>query len=123
MDTIEPAHEPAHEPGLGPSELLDRVRKAWAEVLDVDVANVPVDGNFLEAGGSSLLLIMLWEELEGLTDGDLKVSDLFRHSTVRAQAALLAGEIGDVTDGSDQAVAGRGGRDRRQLLGRARGSA
>jgi hypothetical protein len=73
--------------------LLDRVRDAWALVLGVEEpAGVPLGTNFLEAGGTSLLLIMLWEELSELTDRDLRVSDLFEHSTVRAQAALLAGE-------------------------------
>jgi hypothetical protein len=70
-------------------DLLDRVRRAWAEVLDVEVDGVPLDVSFLEAGGTSLLLVMLWEELHELTANDLKVSDLFQHGTVRAQARLL----------------------------------
>ena len=81
-----------NRPTAGENQLVERVRKAWAEVLDLpDPAAVPLDTNFLEAGGSSLLLIMLWEELHGLTDQVLKVSDLFVHSTVRRQAELLAG--------------------------------
>lgn len=104
-------------PGTSPpseGELLGRVRQAWAEVLDLDSAEtVPLDANFLEVGGSSLLLIMLWEELHELTPHELKVSDLFQHGTVRSQAALLAG-------GADRGVTEFGARDRHQLLGRAR---
>jgi hypothetical protein len=79
-------------PTSSEAELLERVRTAWADVLDVDdPAAVPLDTNFLEAGGTSLLLIMLWEELHELTDRDLRVSHLFEHATIRAQTALLAG--------------------------------
>jgi hypothetical protein len=94
--------------------LLHQVREAWADVLGLDaVDSVPLDTNFLEAGGDSLLLVMLWEQLYELTDHGLKMSDLFHHGTVRAQAALLAG-------GEQPKLAGIGATDRRQLLGRAR---
>ncbi|MEV5885048.1 acyl carrier protein [Streptomyces sp. NPDC052020] len=94
-------------------QLLDRVRDAWALVLGADdPTSVPLDTNFLEAGGTSLLLIMLWEELSEQTDRDLRVSDLFQHSTVRAQAALLAGEAEPVA--ADVAPQGPG---RADLLG------
>jgi len=97
----------------GETQLLENVRQAWAEVLDLpDPAGVPLDTSFLEAGGSSLLLIMLWEELHGLTDKVLKVSDLFVHSTVRRQAELLAG-----TAARRPGPAGAG--DRQKLVGRA----
>jgi hypothetical protein len=96
------------------NDLLTRVRAAWADVLATDdVTDIPLDTNFLETAGSSLLLIMLWELLHVMTDRTLRVSDLFQHSTVRAQAALLAGEHDD----TDTAA---GGHDRSGLLGRAR---
>lgn len=99
---------------LGNEErLIEQVREAWADVLLADdVASVPLDVNFLEAGGNSLMLIMLWEQLHGLTERQLKVSDLFQHSTVRAQAALLAG----VQDAQPEL----GANNRGALLGRAR---
>jgi len=101
---------------LSETELLDRVRQAWADVLDLDsVDQVPDDVNFLGAGGSSLLLIMLWEELDPLTERTLKVSDLFQHSTVKAQAALLAD-----TSGAEEQLTELGARNRGGLLGRAR---
>jgi hypothetical protein len=97
-------------------ELLAQVRRAWAEVLDAGEPDlVPLDVHFLEAGGSSLLLIMLWEQLSELTDRPLKVSDLFEHATVRSQAALLAG-----ADRPPGAAAVPGAHDRRALLARGR---
>lgn len=101
----------------GGEELIGKVAQAWADVLDLDdVSTIPLDVNFLETGGSSLLLIMLWEELSGLTSRNLKVSHLFQHSTVRAQAAFLAG-----TDtATERPLSVLGARDRGQLLGRAR---
>ncbi|MFI9360985.1 acyl carrier protein [Kitasatospora sp. NPDC053057] len=105
----------AEGPALSHSELLAAVRRAWAEVLDLDsAAAVPLDVKFLEAGGSSLLLIMLWEELHPLTGRTLKVSDLFQHSTVRAQAAFLAEED------ESAATADFGATERGRLLGLAR---
>ncbi|WP_051724195.1 acyl carrier protein [Micromonospora chokoriensis] len=100
---------------LTEDQLFDRVRAAWAEVLDVDdPERLDPDQNFLEAGGSSLLLIMLWEDLHQLTERSLRVSDLFQHATIRAQARLLAGvgeEVRPQVTGASQ---------RRALLGRAR---
>ncbi len=97
-------------------DLLERVRLAWAEVLDLDtVDSVPLDVNFLEAGGNSLMLVMLWEELHELTSQMLKMSDLFEHGTVRAQTNLLAG---NGNSRSELAEVGAG--DRGRLLGRAR---
>lgn len=95
---------------------LDRVRRAWAHALDVP--DVPDDVPFFEAGGDSLLLIVLLDELNESADGRLEAADLFQHTTVRAQAALIR----------DLAGAGRradpvttvGPRDRGALLGLAR---
>lgn len=96
-------------------DFLSRVRQAWATVLAVEPAeSIPLDTNFLEIGGNSLLLVMLWEDLQEATSKILKVSDLFRHGTVRSQAALLAG---DAPVAEPAAV---GASARSQLLGRAR---
>lgn len=101
---------------MSDDDLVQRVRLAWAEVLDRDAADsVPLDTNFLEAGGNSLLLVMLWEQLQGMTSEVVRMSDLFHHGTVRAQAALLAPS--GATRDSRAAI---GTRNRQQLLGRAR---
>jgi hypothetical protein len=73
-------------------DLITKVSTAWAAVLGMDVDEVPLDRGFVETSGTSLRLIMLWERLRPLTERPLRLSDLLRHNTVRAQAALLAGE-------------------------------
>lgn len=93
--------------------LLARVREAWAETLGLDsAAEVPVDANFMDTGGNSMLLIMLWEELSEMTDADLRVSDLFQHSTVKEQTVLLLGGARQRAEVSTP--------DRGQLLNRSR---
>lgn len=96
----------AEDPGV-----VDRVRQVWTEVLDV--ASVGDDVNFFEAGGDSILLILLLEKLNEMADRELEPPDLFQHSTVRAQAALL-------TTGGDTPAAPPPTADRSALLGRAR---
>ncbi|GGX80069.1 hypothetical protein GCM10010358_38000 [Streptomyces minutiscleroticus] len=74
--------------------LLGAVRDAWAETLGVDADVVPLDVGFFDAGGNSLLLLLLWEQLNELpSGGGLRATDLFRHPTVRAQTQLLAGGL------------------------------
>ena len=72
-------------------DTLLAVRDAWAETLAVDPDDVPIDVGFFDAGGNSLLLVMLSEQLADVAGRPLRVVDLFQHSTVRAQAELLAG--------------------------------
>ncbi|HJQ01381.1 MAG TPA: acyl carrier protein [Jatrophihabitans sp.] len=97
-------------------DLLYQVQQAWATVLAVESAeSIPLDTNFLEIGGNSLLLVMLWEDLQEATSQILKVSDLFRHGTVRSQAALLAGAGTPVPEPAPVGASARS-----QLLGRAR---
>jgi acyl carrier protein len=91
-------------------DLLDDVRQAWAEVLDTE--QVPTDVNFFDAGGDSILLVVLLDRLNALTGRELEPPDLFQHSTVRAQATLLAGTA--------TAAGTTTTRDRSALLGRAR---
>jgi Phosphopantetheine attachment site len=80
---------------LSHEEVVVRVREAWADVLASDSAeDVPLDVNFLEFGGNSLLLVMLWEELQPIAARPVKLSDLFHHGTVQAQAELLTGQSG-----------------------------
>ncbi|QUQ64653.1 condensation domain-containing protein [Kutzneria sp. CA-103260] len=73
-----------------PADPLTLVHQAWLQVLNVP--EVATDVSFFDAGGDSLLLIMLLDKLMPLTDQELTVADLFRYNTVRRQARLLAGE-------------------------------
>jgi hypothetical protein len=95
---------------MAEQDLLEEVRAAWSEVLDTP--DVPADVNFFDAGGDSILLVVLLDRLNALTGRGLEPPDLFQHSTVRAQAALLAGGDGSTATASVP--------DRSALLGRAR---
>ncbi|GGW16452.1 hypothetical protein GCM10018980_19190 [Streptomyces capoamus] len=90
------------------------IRRIWSTVLGTEVQDIDV--NFFDAGGHSLLVMVLQEHLEELAVREIALEDLFEHPTIRAQAGLLAGgpATGAVPD------AGLGARDRSQLLGRNR---
>ncbi|MFG2641336.1 condensation domain-containing protein [Streptomyces sp. NPDC048370] len=66
------------------------VAAAWEHVLGRAVG--PAE-NFFDVGGNSLLLIRLRDRLHTDLGRDVDVVDLFRHSTVRAMAALLGARI------------------------------
>jgi amino acid adenylation domain-containing protein len=68
------------------NELEERVAAAWREVLGV--GEIGVDDNFFDLGGNSLLLARVFARLREVR-GDLRIVDLFRHTTVEALAAHL----------------------------------
>ncbi|WP_073758135.1 acyl carrier protein [Streptomyces sp. CB02923] len=96
-----------------PADPLALVRQAWQDVLATD--EVPLDTGFFEAGGNSMLLVMLSDELSDRTGRELEVAELFRHDTVRAQARLLDPSYETEAPAPAAAQAGRG-----RLLGSAR---
>jgi len=65
------------------------VLAAWREVLGTE--DVGLDDNFFDLGGHSLLLVRLHARLQEIAGRELPLVDLFRYSTVRAQAEHLAG--------------------------------
>jgi hypothetical protein len=89
---------PAPEKGSGPDEAFvapvtageEMVAGIWAELLGVE--RVGVEDGFFDLGGNSVLLVRLQARLSAALGRDLSVIDLFRHTTVRSQADLLAGE-------------------------------
>ncbi|CCH32064.1 condensation domain-containing protein [Actinosynnema sp. NPDC047251] len=90
------------------------VTRAWTSVLG---RTVGVRDNFFDAGGNSLLLVRLCEQLRIAFDRHVGVTDLFRHPTVRAMAEHLAGTAEpSAPDAADR------GRARQEAL-RARGKA
>ncbi|HEX3764473.1 MAG TPA: amino acid adenylation domain-containing protein [Kofleriaceae bacterium] len=69
------------------SELEHRIAGIWQSILGVGA--VGRDDNFFEVGGNSLSLVRLQAGLCELAGRELSLVELFRHPTVRAQAAAL----------------------------------
>jgi amino acid adenylation domain-containing protein len=70
-----------------PTGTLALVAAAWSDVLGRP--NVPRDVNFFDLGGHSLAMFELQQALERRTGTRPSVIDLFRHTTVAAQANLI----------------------------------
>ncbi|MDR6973693.1 amino acid adenylation domain-containing protein [Streptomyces sp. 3330] len=70
------------------ASVAEGVRAAWRAVLEHD--GFGPDRNFFDAGGHSLLLVKLREQLRLTTGADVPVIDLLRHVTVHDQARLIA---------------------------------
>jgi hypothetical protein len=68
------------------------VARAWAEVLERPSEAIDLDLNFFDAGGDSVTAVRLRSRLALLAraSGPLPLTFVFEHSTVRAQARLLA---------------------------------
>jgi nonribosomal peptide synthetase DhbF len=71
------------------SALEAKLAAVWAEVLDAPA--VPLEANFFDLGGHSLLLVKLQSRLEAALSREISVVTLFQHPTVRALAAALEG--------------------------------
>ncbi|HLL48704.1 MAG TPA: phosphopantetheine-binding protein, partial [Longimicrobiaceae bacterium] len=72
----------------------ERVARIWAELLNAE--RVGIHESFFDLGGNSLLLIQLHRRLREAFRGELSVVDLFRYTTVQAQAHRLGGRGTDV---------------------------
>jgi amino acid adenylation domain-containing protein len=86
--------------GGGTDGLEAAVADAWASVLGVPV--VERSRNFFDVGGTSLLLLTLQAELQARLGRAPEVRELLRHTTVEAQARLLAGEGEEPVAGKDE---------------------
>jgi amino acid adenylation domain-containing protein len=79
-----------------PGNALERELVAiWSRLLDVET--VGVEDNFFDRGGHSLLVMELHDELQSASGRRFEVIELFRHTTVRAQARFLSHEPGGDT--------------------------
>src|SRR6185312_4242397 len=77
----------------------------WASVLALDPAAVGVTATFVELGGHSLKAIALVSQIYKQFQIQLRVSDVFRHPTIRAQAERLARLRGETLLGSIEPAA------------------
>ncbi|GAC1405860.1 MAG: hypothetical protein NVSMB6_01110 [Burkholderiaceae bacterium] len=66
-----------------------KLLEIWARLLPQS-QRLSLDVNFFDAGGHSLMLLALRREIESEFGITLRIVDLFRHSTARAQAACVA---------------------------------
>ncbi|WP_202800761.1 non-ribosomal peptide synthetase [Streptomyces xiaopingdaonensis] len=96
------------------ADLTARVATAWGEVLGI--SEVPSTVNFFDLGGHSLMMFRLQDALEAQTGVRPSPVDLFRHTTVAAQAALVR----EGGDGAGSAAPEPRSRDRRALALQAR---
>jgi amino acid adenylation domain-containing protein len=80
-----PAPERDHVPPTTPAE--ETIAAIWAEALGVE--RVGVHDNFFEIGGHSLLVARLYAAIREAFARELALVDLFRHTTVAAQAAFV----------------------------------
>ncbi|MEV4898028.1 amino acid adenylation domain-containing protein, partial [Nonomuraea sp. NPDC055795] len=114
----EPAEQAVDEPPDGAAE--KQVAAAWAAVLGHGVG---ANQNFFDAGGNSLYMVLLRERLRDDFAADVRVTDLFRHPTVRTMAAFLSGATAGRGAADGGVERGRERRRARQELARRRGPA
>ncbi|HEU0298032.1 MAG TPA: amino acid adenylation domain-containing protein, partial [Longimicrobium sp.] len=74
-----------HVPPTTPAE--EAIARIWAEELGVE--RVGVHDNFFEIGGHSLLVARLFARIREAFPREIMLVDLFRHTTVAAQAAFV----------------------------------
>ena len=84
-----------------------RVAAIWREVLRVE--HLGVDDNFFDRGGHSLLVVKVHAALRREFQSELTLIDLFQHTTIAAQAALLSTDAPD-RDASMQRARARAAR-------------
>lgn len=88
------------------SDLESRVLELWHQVLPN--ADFGTTDTFFDAGGNSMLLVVLSQRLSEAFDRPVEVADLLRETTPAAQAALLATDSATTASRGDPAVeAGR----------------
>jgi acyl carrier protein len=85
----EPARPRAGGLALAPRTAVERrVAEVWGAVLG-RLEPVDTGEKFFEAGGNSLRLVELWNELDRAYPGTIRVADLFEQTTVAAIASHI----------------------------------
>ncbi|RKZ67567.1 MAG: non-ribosomal peptide synthetase, partial [Gammaproteobacteria bacterium] len=74
------------------NEVEQQIAEIWQEVLEID--KISVDADFYELGGHSLLITRIWARLKKQFGYALKLSQVFKSSTI----AKLAVELQSFTD-------------------------
>lgn len=69
------------------TELEELLAGIWVDVLKVE--RVGINTNFFDAGGHSLLMMKVQDQLQQATGSAITIVELFMHPTVRSLAAYL----------------------------------
>jgi amino acid adenylation domain-containing protein len=77
---------PPEESASDSSEIAERVRAIWSEILS---APVSLDDDFFELGGNSLYAVRLGRAMRKAGFPQVQLRDLYRHPTVRELAASM----------------------------------
>ena len=69
------------------TELEKQLSLLWQQALDTD--RISIHDNFFDIGGNSFKLIRVFREFSKTWPGQLKLTDLFKYSTIHSLAAFL----------------------------------
>jgi amino acid adenylation domain-containing protein/natural product biosynthesis luciferase-like monooxygenase protein len=106
---------PVSSRGRDLADLTRTVLATWQAVLEQ--SGIGLDDNFFDVGGHSFVLLKVHEAL--VRDGlEISVTDLFRHTTVRACARFLHGRYGTFPAAGAALPAGSSSGRRRPVDGR-----
>lgn len=67
--------------------LISQVKAAWTDVLGI--SSIPIDENFFDVGGHSLMIFKLQLAFERHTGTRPSIVSLFKHTTIQAQSQML----------------------------------
>ena len=99
------------------NEVERQIAAIWCEVLGLDTVGRTT--NFFDAGGHSLLLVKVQEQIQHQLGRELSVAELFRHPTVQ-QLAHALGEAQesktDLADVDDRVARRKAGRGRKRAV-------
>jgi acyl carrier protein len=73
--------------GKSGSQLEETIAAVWKDILRT--GRVGLDDNFFDLGGDSLLLVAMHSKLQKILQVEIKLTDLFAHTTIRSLAKNL----------------------------------
>ncbi len=96
------AETAAPRPSLitGKDEVVKGITGIWKDLFPHE--DPKPDDNFFALGGNSMLIIRLHEALNIAYPQSIRISDLFDHSTIAAQAVLIGGATGHASNRKDR---------------------
>ncbi|MCF1437939.1 MAG: amino acid adenylation domain-containing protein, partial [Shewanella sp.] len=72
--------------------LEEAIARIWGNILQRQPESIDVEGHFYHEGGSSLMLVELWNELESQFAMRFSLEKLVQHNSIRKQACLITQE-------------------------------